>query len=352
MKIDVVIPVYKPGRRFLELLRRLEAQTCMANRIIVMNTEKEYWDRWLEELGGKPKSVGEPESGVERESVAELESTAESDSTAGGKITAAQPLPKNLDVFHVTKDEFDHGATRHAGIEKSDADICVLMTDDALPADRNLLAELLKALYQREDIVAAYGRQLPDKDYGPVEQYTRSFNYPEESRVKTLADLDELGIKTYFCSNVCAAYKRETYMKLGGFTRKTIFNEDMIFAAGAMKYGYAVCYAAEAKVIHSHNYTGIQQFQRNFDLAVSQADHPEVFSGVRSEGEGIRLVQKTALHLIKNGKFYLLPHLVMDSGWKYMGYLAGKRYRILPRKVILGFTMNKNYWKGYEREHV
>lgn len=346
MKIDVVIPVYKPGRRFLELLRRLEAQTCLANRIIVMNTEKEYWDRWVAGLVGTPESMAGPES------VSGPDSMAGQDSAGCGEITAAWPLPENLDVFHVTKDEFDHGATRHAGIEKSDADVCVLMTDDALPADRNLLAELLKALYQREDIVAAYGRQLPDKDCGFVERYTRSFNYPEESRVKTLADLDEMGIKTYFCSNVCAAYKRELYRKLGGFTRKTIFNEDMIFAAGAMKYGYAVSYAAEARVIHSHNYTGLQQFHRNFDLAVSQADHPEVFSGVRSEGEGIRLVKKTALYLIKNGKFYLLPHLVVDSGWKYMGYLAGKRYRILPRKAILGFTMNKNYWKGYEREHV
>lgn len=340
MKIDVVIPVYKPGRRFLELLRRLEAQTCLANRIIVMNTEKEYWDRWICELAGKPESAAESESAVVL------------DSSAGGGITAAWTLPRNLEVFHVTKDEFDHGATRHAGIEKSDADVCVLMTDDALPADKNLLAELLKALYRREDIAVAYGRQLPDRDCGFVERYTRSFNYPEESRIKTLADLDELGIKTYFCSNVCAAYKREIYMKLGGFTRKTIFNEDMIFATGAMKYGYAVCYAAKAKVIHSHNYTGLQQFRRNFDLAVSQAGHPEVFSEIRSEGEGIRLVKKTAVYLIKNGKFYLLPHLVMDSGWKYMGYLLGKRYRCLPQKVILGLTMNKNYWKGYERDHV
>lgn len=40
MKIDVIIPVYRPGRKFLELLRRLSAQTLAPEKIIVMNTEK------------------------------------------------------------------------------------------------------------------------------------------------------------------------------------------------------------------------------------------------------------------------------------------------------------------------
>lgn len=73
--------------------------------------------------------------------------------------------------------------------------------------------------------------------------------------------------------------------------------------AGTMiKAGYGVAYAAEAKVVHSHNYTCIQQFRRNFDLAVSQADHPEIFGGIPSESEGIRLVKSTARYLVKEGK--------------------------------------------------
>ncbi len=307
MKIDVVIPVYKPDQRFAELLKRLEAQTRPVNRYVIMNTEKEYWDAWL---------------------------------------GTAKPLPENLSVHHVTKEEFDHGATRNAGIELSDGDVCVCMTDDALPYDRYLLERLCDALLKDEIIAVAYAKQLPDKGCGTIEKYTRSFNYPEESRIKTKADLPELGIKTYFCSNVCAAYKRERYLSLGGFTRKTIFNEDMIFAANAMDHGYAVAYAADAKVIHSHNYSAMEQFRRNFDLAVSQADHPEVFLRVRSEGEGIRLVKQTAGYLLKKRKGYLLPKLIWVSGFKYMGFLMGKRYKKLPKGLVRRCTMNKNYWKG------
>jgi len=309
MNVDVIIPVYRPGARFLEMLRRLSKQTQLVNRFIIMNTEKDLWENWAKEL-------------------------------------PAGSLPENLAVFHVTKEEFDHGATRDAGIMESDADICVCMTHDAMPADKYLLEKLTGALMADDRIGAAYGRQLPEKDCHIIERYTRSFNYPEESRVKTASDLPELGIKTYFCSNVCAAYKRERYVELGGFTKKTIFNEDMIYAAKLIQNGYAVAYAADARVVHSHNYSGVQQFTRNFDLAVSQADHPEVFAGIRSEGEGIKLVKKTAGYLVKQGKIHLVPQLVYLSGCKYLGYLVGKRYKKLPRFVIMRCTMNKNYWKG------
>ncbi len=70
------------------------------------------------------------------------------------------------------------------------------------------------------------------------------------------------------------------FLEAGGFTNRTIFNEDMIYAGNAvLDRGQAIVYAAKARVIHSHNYGCIAQLKRNFDLAVSQADHPEVFDG-------------------------------------------------------------------------
>ena len=54
----------------------------------------------------------------------------------------------------------------------------------------------------------------------------------------------------------------------------------MIYAGNAVLYrGQAIAYVAEARVIHSHNYGCSAQLKRNFDLAVSQTDHPEVFDG-------------------------------------------------------------------------
>lgn len=305
--VDVIIPVYKPDATFKLLLERLEKQNYPIRRIIIMNTEQSFW-----------------------------------------KADQYETVP-NLEVHHVTKGEFDHGGTRNKGASFSEADIMVFMTDDAVPADRNLIGELVKGLDLRgpagEVAATAYARQLPNKDCGPAERYTRSFNYPEQSRVKTKSDLEEMGIKTFFASNVCCAYDRKLFMESGGFTNRTIFNEDMIYAGNAVLYrGQAIVYAAGAKVIHSHNYGCIAQLKRNFDLAVSQADHPEVFAGIRSESEGIRLVKKTCGWLVRQGKPWLIPGLIVKSGFKYMGYLLGKRYRKIPRGMVLKITLNREYW--------
>ena len=301
--VDVIIPAYHPGKEFATLIKRLEKQSVPIHRIIVMNTEESMWNKEWEKLSDV------------------------------------------MEIHHLAKPEFDHGGTRAQAAELSDADVMIFMTQDAMPADRELLAELLKALEQEENIAAAYARQLPNAECSFVERYTRAFNYPDRSGVKTKKDMDQYGIKTFFCSNVCAAYKKDIYQKQGGFVRRTIFNEDMIYAGGLIQAGYGIAYAAEAKVIHSHNYNCMQQFHRNFDLGVSQAEHPEIFEGVPSEGEGMRLVKKTLSHLVRSEKIWLIPGFVMQCAGKYAGYLAGKNFRRLPKKFVLWCTMSPNYWK-------
>ena len=103
-----------------------------------------------------------------------------------------------MEVHHLTREEFDHGKTRDQAARMSRADYLLFMTQDALPEDCHLIEKLVEAMEQDEKIGAAYARQLPREDCRLMEQYTRQFNYPEESRVKWLADLPELGIKTYF----------------------------------------------------------------------------------------------------------------------------------------------------------
>lgn len=249
----------------------------------------------------------------------------------------------NVRVHHLTKEEFDHGATRRAGVEHSTAEVFVMMTQDAIPADNELLEKLTAHL--QGDVASAYARQLPKEDCSVEERFTRSFNYSETSRVKSAADMKELGIKTFFCSNVCAAYRREVYDCLGGFVRRAIFNEDMIYAAGVIQNGYKIAYEADAKVYHSHNYTNMQQLHRNFDLGVSQAENPEVFANVPSESEGRKLVKTTTTYLWKKHMPGRILYFYTQCAFKYAGYFLGKHYKKLPKKWILALTSNREYWK-------
>lgn len=310
MDIDVIIPVYRPDRGLFELLDSLNSQTLRPSDIILMNTEQKYFDELV------------------------------------GDMDFEKTYP-NVKVCHITKEEFDHGRTRRRGVRLSKAPVFVMMTMDAIPANDRLLENLVGALMKKEstEIAVAYARQLADDKCGVLETASRDFNYPDKSCTKTIADLDRMGIKTFFCSDVCAAYKREIYEELGGFVRRTLFNEDMIFASNAMKHGYAIRYEAEAMVIHSHNYSNSQQFHRNFDLGVSQKEHPEVFKGVRSESEGKKLVKETTGRLIKNHQASKLPHFYMQCASKYAGYLLGKNYDKLPVGMVKKLSNTPGYFK-------
>lgn len=251
----------------------------------------------------------------------------------------------NVEVYHIRKQEFDHGGTRHLGVQHSDADVFIMMTQDAMPVDRRLVENLTVHLSGK--VAAAYARQLPGEESSVFERISRYFNYPENSRCKSLEDLDTLGIKTFFCSNVCAAYRRDVYDKVGGFVRHTIFNEDMIYASAAVREGYVISYEADARVVHSHSYTNLQQLRRNFDLGVSQAEHPEVFGGVASESEGKKLVAAAWNFLKKRGQLYRFPGFCIQCAFKYAGYLLGKHYKKLPRSWVLKITTNKTFFHNH-----
>lgn len=301
MKVDVIIPTYHPDERFQKCIKMLLQQTVPPETIRIVNTEKRFWKKEIENLS------------------------------------------PDIVVTHISKQEFDHGASRNLGAVDSTADVLLFMTQDAVPADIYLIEHLLKYL-EKEKTAAVYARQLPNENCSDLEVFTRQFNYGEKSRVKSQKDISELGIKTYFCSNVCAAYKRDIFVKRNGFISRTIFNEDMIYCGGLIKAGFYVAYAADAKVYHSHNYTPLEQLKRNFDLGVSQADHPEIFEGISSESEGMRLVKETTNHFMKQGNFGAILDMVIQSAFKLIGYQLGKHYKKLSKEMILCFTSNKAYW--------
>ncbi len=230
--VDVMIPVYRPDEKLERLIEKLNIQTEKPEHIFFMQT-----------------LVGEEED---------------------TRVRQVLSKASNATIILVDKDEFDHGGTRNQGAGLSQAEYMLFMTQDAVPQDEYLIENMVKVLQRDDTIATAYGRQLADDTVGIVEHFTRKFNYPEESFVKQKSDLERLGIKTYFCSNVCAMYRRKVYEELGGFVTKTIFNEDMIMASSVIGAGYKIAYVAEAQVVHAHKYTYRQQFTRNFDMAVSQ----------------------------------------------------------------------------------
>lgn len=285
ISVDVIIPAYKPDRRLYITLEKLSVQHHKINKIIIINTktEKQYIDENM-----------------------------------------IKHTYDNVKIYNISKEEFNHGLTRNYGASHSEADYIVFMTQDAVPMDKYLIDELLRP-FSDEDVYVAYARQMPNKNCKYVEKYIRSFNYPDKDIVKTKEDIETMGVKAFFCSDVCAIYSRKNFEKLGGF-EKTDFNEDTYFAHKVLMEGKKVYYASCARVIHSHNYSYTEQFKRNYAIGKSQKEFSYVFENVKSESEGIKMVKSAASHILRHGKWYMLPDLVLSSGFKFLGYRIGKTF--------------------------
>lgn len=307
--VDVVIPVYKPDKKLQMVISRLMGQTIVPSNIFLIHTRSSEDDWHTEQL-----------------------------------LQEVQTEYSVVQVVSIAQEEFDHGGTRDMAMHLCKSQYVLMMTQDAMPKNGKLIETLRNA--QGEKISVVFARQEPAKDCRIIERYTRTFNYPAESHsAMEKAAQTNNGIKSIFCSDVCAMYDRIAYEEVGGFPGKVIFNEDEIFAAKSLKAGYDIRYEAQAVVIHSHNYSGVQYFKRYFDLGVSQADFSYIFNEYHAEDEGIRLVKQTFRYLMKRKSYFDIQVLFYHSGMKLIGMKLGKMYRKLPDKIIMKCTSNKAYWK-------
>ena len=151
-RVDVVILTYRPDSRFMEALKRLKRQRYPIGHIFIINTRAEFFPEEAEHMPG-------------------------------------------VSVTHIRKDEFDHGGTRDMGFTLSDAEFLVFMTQDALPANVEMVGELVKPLLESERVGVAYARQLPAKGCDTIERYTRSCIFTAHRSKKRIVNHTESGCK-------------------------------------------------------------------------------------------------------------------------------------------------------------
>ena len=261
-------------------------------------------------------------------------------------------------VLHTQAKDFNHGATRQWALNQaffnaeansqpnSEPNVIVFLTQDAILAGPNALAELLQA-FQDPQVAAAYGRQLPKPQAHWLEAHTRAFNYPDTSRTVQLQDKASLGIKACFVSNSFAAFRMQALMKEGGFPAHLPLGEDTYIAAKLLLSGQSLRYQASAAVYHSHNYNGLQDFQRMFDTGVFHAQNPWLLQNFgTAEGEGAKLVKSQWQSLKQQPHFgRSLVQWLSTNALKLLGYKLGRAYQWLPRALVKKFAMHKVFWQ-------
>ncbi|MHB8880191.1 MAG: glycosyltransferase family 2 protein [Thermodesulfovibrionales bacterium] len=251
----------------------------------------------------------------------------------------------NAGTIVINRADFDHGGSRTMAGKAAQGDILVYLTQDALPADTEMLERLVRS-FADAATSAVCGRQLPAPEAAPLAAHLRLFNYPAVSCLKNLSDKKTYGIKTPFLSNSCAAYRRSALEAIGWFREGMILGEDTSAGADLLLSGHTLAYAADAAVYHSHNYTAMQEFRRYFDIGVFHACEAwllDEFGG--AGGEGMIYVMSAARHLLRSGRYLLLPELLLRSGLKLIGYNLGRIYNKIPLALIKKMSMHPDWWK-------
>lgn len=241
--------------------------------------------------------------------------------------------------------DFNHGRTRNMAAQLANSEVLVFLTQDALPQDALWLGALTDSLTQISEtpIVGAFARQIAPAYASAKERFARAFNYPETARVKRWSDVKTLGIKTFFFSNVASAFQRDAFEEVGGFP-KTILNEDMLITAKLLRAGYAVKYAAAARVWHGHDYHVGAQFKRYFDIGVSLARARQLLPKLSSSSEGWRFVRGQLAFVRAEEGWHALPEVIAEAAAKWWGFKLGQNERFLPTALKRRLSMHRAFW--------
>lgn len=247
-------------------------------------------------------------------------------------------------IMEIENRDFDHGGTRQLAAESaSDADILIYLTQDAVPCNRDAFRDLVAA-FDDSTIGAVYGRQLPRPGARAIESHGRFYNYPAESRVRSLESKNTLGFKSIFFSNSFGAYRREALVSVGGFPSGVVFGEDTLVVARLHQCGWKTAYVAEACVRHSHPYSIIEEFRRYFDIGVLHSQERWLLEHFGSaSGEGRRFVVSELKYLLKNEPLSISSALIRTFT-KYIGYKMGRLESRFTPRLKYHLSLNKEYW--------
>lgn len=246
------------------------------------------------------------------------------DSASDDKTIELVQKHKGVRLLQIDRQDFNHGTTRDKALRESSGDFVCFLTQDAVPVSDDYLKRLIAPMVDDSDIALVSGRQLPKADARRFEQLVRGFNYPDWPSVRSKCDLEKLGIKTFFASDACSAYRRIAYLECGGFDHVNT-NEDMLMAAKFIASGMKVAYEPHAEVFHSHNLTPAQQFARNRAVGFFLETHADDLMHASEIGEGGRLVKAVSSQLLREGNLVEFIAFGVDCCARLLGNRAGRR---------------------------
>lgn len=268
---------------------------------------------------------------------------------SGSKDSSLEIIKKHdVKLIQIPSHEFNHGLTRNLGVENSDGEFIAFITQDATPANENWLSNLISPFADNPQIAGVFGKHIARENCDPIVSINLDHHFDNTiSPVRKCWHKDEgyeanKGIYVFF-SNNNSCIRRSVWEKIP--FRKLEMSEDQNWAQDILEAGLVKCYEPTAIVIHSHTYSPIEWFQRNFDeyraykkiglIETASLKHSIKSASVLSISDTKSIVRNPELSILEKSS-WTYKRILSNFGIVF-GQFFGARYDKMPNFVIEKF---------------
>lgn len=166
-----------------------------------------------------------------------------------GTLEVARQFPI-ADVVYIAPEKFSFGRALNYGCEAASGTFCVFASAHVYPMRRDWLETLLMKF--DDDVALVYGKQRGSDETKFSEKRIFERWFPDQDRDRQ---------KSPFCNNANAAIRRSVWAEYP-YDEELTGLEDLDWAKRVKDAGWAISYASDAAIVHVHDESPRQVFNR------------------------------------------------------------------------------------------
>ena len=225
-------------------------------------------------------------------------------------------------LISIPPEEFDHGVTRNLGASNASqvSKYIVFLSQDAVPMS-GWLEALVAPMEADTQVAGVFSRQVPREGGNPILKRYMTQEWEQcgggTRIIKQIMDEGDYRARTGWYSafsNTSSAVLRDVFIKIP--FKQTDFAEDRQWAQDVLEAGYKIVYEPASAVVHSHDYTLVEQFRQNFDGSTANSG-----GGVSGTRSCMRSFFRLPVKLFKDAAFILGEDMSFLEKLKWILYL-------------------------------
>ena len=195
------------------------------------------------------KHIGKLLEGVARQTIQDVQIILVDSGSTDATLAIASHYP--VEIVQIQPEEFTFGRSLNLGCSRARGEFIVIASAHVYPVYPDWLEQLLKP-FEDPQVALSYGRQRGNDSTKFSEHQHFAKVFPERSNPRQDHPL---------CNNANAAIRRSLWEQQP-YDEALPGLEDVAWASWALSEGYHLAYSAEAEVVHIHNETPRQVFNR------------------------------------------------------------------------------------------